>query len=182
MGMLDQSAAQQGAPKQDIGVMNPMLEKIEASIEAKVPPKLKEAYHRIVSSGVKIAVAPSPKGSLIQNIESSQNPVNDVAVGVVGLLMIMYQQSKNTMPVDAAIYAGMTLVLYGLDVYERGHKGTVSAKEIDDATQLYVATVMPKFGVSEQMLKSKTDQAKTVMDNPQMMSAMKAKQAAKGGV
>ncbi len=85
------------------------------------------------------------------------------------------------MPVDAAIFAGMTLVLYGLDIYERGHKGKVGPTEIDKATELYVATVMPKFGITQDVLKSKTEQAHGVMQNPQMMSAMKAHATAKGG-
>jgi len=167
MGMINSAVPPTGA-------MSPLLMKAEQAIEAKVPASMQDAYHRIVTAAMKLAFAPSTHGSIMQGLDTSKDPVHDVAVGSVGLLLLMYKQSKNTMPVSPMIYAGMTMVIHGLDYLERAHKVTIGTNEIDAATKLFVATISPKVGLTPQVMQQHVAKAHAAMQNPQFMQKFKA--------
>lgn len=163
------------------GKMNPLLQKTEQSIEAKINPKDKPAYQRIVLAGMKIAFDQSTHSSLVQGLAQSQDPVHDVAIGVVGLLLIMNKQAKGTMPVPPMILAGMTLVLHGLDFLQQAKGMNIGPNEIDTATKLYVQTISPKVGLSPQVMQDSTTKAQGAMQNQQFMAKYKQSQGAQNG-
>ena len=113
MGMIDNTAP---PVPPELPPMDPRLEQIEQKVEASMTdPKTVEAYHKIVNAGMKVAFDETTHKSLMQDLENSKDPVHDVAVGTVGLLITLHQQSKGTMPLAPMVQAGMTLMLHGLD-------------------------------------------------------------------
>lgn len=160
--------------------MVPLLQKAEMAIEHTLKPDMQKAYHRIVTAGITIAFSKATHGTLMQGLDQSKDPIHDVAIGTVGLLLSMYKQSKNTMPTDAMVPAGFTLMLHGLDYLQRTKGIQIGNDQIVQAHDLYMSTLLPKIGLTPQVMAKATNQAHGAMQNPQLMQ--KFKQSTEGGV
>ena len=150
--------------------LSPLLQQAEAKVEAGIKPQFKEAYQRIVIAGMKVAFDPSTHGSIVDGLRQSKNPIHDVAVGTVGMLILLSQQSKGTMPVPAMVPAGMTLLINGLDYLEKTNVLKVDANMLGDATNIYITTLMPKIGITPQKMQQIAQQTHGAMNNPQFMA------------
>jgi hypothetical protein len=174
-GMME---APQGSTNPDTPML-PILEQVEAGIEAKVPPKMMDAYKRIVAAGMKLAFDSKTNASMMKGLEGSQKPIEDIAVGTVGLILLMYDQSKKTMPLDAAIPAGMCLVLHGLDFANRAMGVNITNAEVDQATEIFTSTILPKFGITPEVLQKHIATSQSAMNNPEIMAKFKAQSGAR---
>lgn len=154
--------------------MTPLLEQVEAGIVAKVSPKQMDAYKRIVAAGMRYAFDPATHETMMGKLQTSQEPIKDVAVGTVGLILMMYKESKNTMPMDAAIPAGMVLVLHGLDYANRAIGVNITNAEVDQATEIFTSTISPKFGITDEVMRKHIAQSQVAMQNPEVMAKYKA--------
>jgi hypothetical protein len=161
MGMMNDTTAQ---------VMTPLLAKTEAAIEAKVTPENREAHAKIVAAGMKFAFSNATHGTLVEGLARSKEPVHDVAVGVVGILMILAQKAQGTMPAPAMVSAGMVLVLHGLDYLEKTKGVKIGNKEIDDSTKLFTTTLLPKIGVTPEVMAKANNTAQNAMKNKRFMA------------
>lgn len=161
--------------------MSPLLSKVEAKVEATVKQPAQDAYRRIVAAGMKFAFDPQAHGTVMDGLDKSKDPIHDVAVGVVGILILLYKKSKNTMPTDAMVPAGMTLVLNGLDYLEKTGRMKITNAEIDNATQIYIANIQPKLGITPQVMGKAVSGAQKAMLDPALMAKYKASQGAQNG-
>ena len=161
-----------------MGMMNsamiPALQKVETAIEKSVKPEMQEAYQKIVTAGMKMAFSKEANGAIVEGLDKSKTPIKDIAIGAVGMLLLMHKQSKGTMPQDAMVPAGMTLVLHGLDYYGKTSKAPVGNNEVDEATQIYMDALLPKLGITQDMLQKTSSQVQGVMQNPEQMQKYKA--------
>lgn len=107
-GMLD-------APASQSSIKNPLLAQAGQAVEAKIPPSQKQFVDRIVAAGMTAAFSPQSHGQIFQGLDQSKDKVHDIAMGTVGLLLILSKQSKDTMPALPMMYAGSILMLHGLD-------------------------------------------------------------------
>ena len=160
--------------------MDPLLEKVEANIVRSVKPADNEAYQRIVLAGMKLAFDKTSHQSLMVSLGQSQDKVHDVAIGAVGLLLLMHKQSKGTMPLAPMVSAGMTLVLHGLDYIKKVYGEDIGNAQIDTATELFISTITPKLGVTNDVLNAATSKVHGAMQDPAFMK--KFQQHASGGV
>ena len=158
---------------------NPLIKQAMDAVVAKaVPPDQKEAYQRIVTAGMKLAFDKTTHDSIIKGLDESKDPIKDVAVGTVGILLIMEKESKGTMPIPPMVPAGMTLVLHGLDYIEQTKGIKIDKAEIDNATQLFIETLSPKIGLTPEVMKKASEQVDGAMQNQDLM--MKYKQQTEG--
>lgn len=155
---------------------NEMIIKAEAAIDAKVPPKDKAAYDKIVLAGMKVIFSKDTHGPLMQGLKESQEPIKTAVEGVIGLLGILFKESRNTMPVGPMILAGQSLMMEVLDFMEQGGMIEVTPDVLGEATQLYIETLLPKIGMSPQKMQAIMSQAQGVMSDPQKMAQFKQSQ------
>ncbi len=79
-------------------MQNKMIIQAEAAIDAKVSPKDKAAYERIVLAGTKVMFEDKAMhAKLIQGLQQAPE-VKTVVDGIIGILGLLFQQSRNTMP------------------------------------------------------------------------------------
>lgn len=161
---------------------SPLLRQAEMKIEQSVYPQFQDDYHRIVIAGMKAAFDQSSHASLVAGLEKSANPMHDVAVGLVGLLIVLSQQSKGTMPDPPIVWAGMTLLTQGLDYLEKTHKLQVNEAVLDQATQLFLSTLLPKLRLTPEKMQQMAVQAHQAMQNPQIMAQYHASKGASNGL
>ncbi len=172
MGIIDNSNQQS---------MNPLLQKTEAAIEAKVTPDNKSAHDKIVAAGMKLAFSKASHDAVIQGLDQSKEPVHDIAVGVVGILLMLSQKAKGTMPVPPMVSAGMVLVLHGLDYIEKTKGIKITNTELDDATKLFITTLSPKIGLTPQVMAKVNQTAQGAMQNKQLMAEYTKRSGAQNG-
>lgn len=149
---------------------NPLLQQAEAKVESTIKPNDKDAYQRIVIAGMKVAFDPSTHGSIVDGLQNSKDPIHDVAVGTVGLLILLSQQSKGKMPIPPMVSAGMTLLINGLDYLEKTKVLKVDADMLGNATNIYITTLMPKVGITPQIMQQMAQQTHGAVNNPKFMA------------
>ncbi|HUW38604.1 MAG TPA: hypothetical protein VMV91_14865 [Rhodocyclaceae bacterium] len=100
-------------------IQNPILKKIEAGIEAKIPPESRQQYMAIVVSGMQIMFSTGTRHLLMQKIQQPGDIVTKVSMGIAQLIGTIYNQAKGKMSVPEAIPAAITLAMQALDFAER---------------------------------------------------------------
>lgn len=159
--------------KPDAPAENPMqdnvLQAAEQKIESQLTPETQAAYMRIVTAGMKIALAKGPNG-IMAGIAHSQNPLQDCAKGAIGLVGMMFKQSRGTMPVKALIPAATTLMLKALDFADRTGVVKVGTPELVQATHIFANLMLKEFGVTGQMLKTAAGKIHQIANDPASMT------------
>lgn len=154
-------------------VTNPLIKQAMDRVQGTVKPDQQDAYTRILAAGLKFAFDKKSHSSIIEGLDKSKDPVHDIAVGTVGLLLLMHKQSGDTMPVPPMVPAGMMLVLHGLDYIEQTKNIKIGNAEIDTATKLFIQTLSPKIGLTPDKMQEATDKAHQAMQNPEFMAKLK---------
>ena len=157
-------------------MQNPMIVKAEAAIDAKVSKADKSAYDKIVMAGMKVMFSKDTHGQLLEGLQESEDKMTSAVEGVIGLLGILYKQSRNTMPIGPMILAGQSLMMEALDFMEQGGMIEVTPELLGEATQKYIETLLPKLGVTPDKMEEMMSQAQGFMSDPQKMAQYKQSQ------
>lgn len=150
--------------------MNPLLRKVMASVEATVKPADKDAYTRIVTAGLKFAFDKKSHSTVTEGLDKSENKIEDAGKGAVGLVLMLRQQSGNTMPIAPMVQAGAVLLFHALDYCEQALGVKIGNAEIDTAYEVFLDTIRPKIGLDDEMLDKATSSANQAMANPEFMA------------
>lgn len=151
-------------------MQNPLIIKTSENIEKGVKPQDRQAYDKIVMAGKKVMYSQQTHQELMQGLDQEPNKIKAVAEGIVGVLGMLFKQSRNTMPVTPMIQAGMTLMLDALDFLEQAGMIQVREAELDAATKSYMDAIMPKVGITPQMMQGVLSKTQGVMQDPQRMA------------
>lgn len=128
---------------------NPQLEQVEQAVQAKVPPELMDAFNRIVTAGLKVMYSPETRQMLANQLKQPGDPSQIVGEGIAKLMGILYQQSKGTMPMKAAIPAAQVLTCEAIDFAAKAGIMEVSSQTIADCTKEMVTYLLQVFGFSQ---------------------------------
>ena len=153
---------------------NEMIIKAEAAIDAKVSPADKAAYDKIVLAGMKVLFSKETHGQLIQGLQQAEDKLTTAVEGIIGILGILFQESRNTMPVGPMILAGQSLMMEALDFMEEAGMIEVTPDVLAEATQLYIETLLPKIGMDSQKMANVLGKAQSVMTDPEKIKQYRA--------
>lgn len=145
-----------------------MLAQAQAKIEQSVKPEMREAYDKIVSVGMHMAMKDGTAGILAQ-IKNSQDPVQDCALGALGLCVAMRKQSRGTMPLAAMVPASMTLMLKALAFVDRAGIKPITQEDIVRAARILADKMLRSFGIGPDQLKSAAAKAQDIVNDPVRM-------------
>jgi hypothetical protein len=148
---------------------NQMLMDIEQNIEDKVSKENKSRYAKTVLAAETMLFDPKTHANmeLVRNPESQKTPVQTISKGVSGLMWLLYQQSKQTLPAEVLIYAGTTTICKVLDFAERGLKLEITPQIISDTVQRTSERLFEKMGVTPDQLRNAIAQGKKEIDDYQ---------------
>lgn len=127
---------------------DPLIAKVQQQVRTSIPVQFRVPVQKIVMAGSKIMYAPQTHHLMVQALQSDPNPAHAVAMGVVQLTTLMWQQSKGTMPVPAIIPAAILLGCEALDFCEQAKLFTVSPDIVANCVQIIVSYLMQKMGMS----------------------------------
>lgn len=165
------SAAVSATPSPPVasgGSDDPILVQAEQKVQSGLTPQNAVNVQKIVNAGLQAALAGGPN-SILASLQHSQNPVHDCVVGAVNLALLLRKQSRNTMPLQALVPAALILMMKALDTAERIGMIKVDANLLAQATQMFAEDIMPKLGVTPQVLAGATAKVHRVMADPGTM-------------
>lgn len=161
---------------------NPLLQKTEEAIAAKVPANLKNAFQRIITAGLKVMYDPKTNDMMAKQLKEQGDPAEIAGAGVAKLLGMLMNQSKGTMPMNAAIPAATVLLCEGLDFMEQAKVVKVDNEVLSRAMQSMSSTFLQMLGVTpekfQQMLAKAQAGQKPAQPavNPALQAAQSAPQ------
>jgi hypothetical protein len=134
------------------GQMDPILMKVRAGVESKLPPELKDSVERIVVAGLKLLYDPSthPQVQRIYDaIAQGGFQPTAIATGMVNLLGMIQKSSGGKMSVPAAYPAGVILLTYILDDLEKMKGLKVSDQLVKDIGKQMMQMFVKAFGINQ---------------------------------
>ena len=143
-GMIEQNMMQPtegGAPPTE-GAITP--EAIKEN--TKMPPKLQNAYDRVVLAGMKIMFGEKTNKMVMQQIQGDGPISQRLGIGISGLMATLFKESNNTMPPAVVIPAGVYLLAQAADFLKKTQIENIDDKSIGDAMQVFVETTIKMFG------------------------------------
>jgi hypothetical protein len=95
----------------------------------------------------------------------------------VALIFVMKAQSKGPrpFPMKAAIPAGMTLMLHGLDFIDKAKITKIAEPELDRATQIFTNELFHRSGITPQMLQQLSAKVTGIANDPVAMAKIDLK-------
>ena len=95
--------------------MNPLLQKTQDALLAKVDQRLVPVVNKVVNAGRKVMYSDASRGMAIQELKQATDPegIGSAAAKMAGVL---FNQSKQTIPMEVLFPATMLLMLEALDV------------------------------------------------------------------
>lgn len=156
-------------------LQNSLIRQAEAQVEQRLKEGVREPYQKIVVAGMKYAMKGGPE-SLLAKLKDSQDPITDAVKGAIGVVGLLRRAAKGAMPVDALVPAAMTLALQALDFLEKAGVMKIGKAELDQATQLFVETIMPLLGVTPDKMQQITGKVTDIMQDPEKMRQLQMPQ------
>jgi len=147
---------------------NPLLKQAQTKIESGVQDR--DAYNRIVQAGTKVIYDKATFTELSKAIRQAQDPVTEIAEGMIGILGILYKQSRKTMPIPAMVTAGMSLLLDALDFAEQAGLVKIDKAQLNKATTHYLNSLLPKFGLTSDKIDATLGQLGGTIKDPAKMA------------
>lgn len=147
---------------------NPLLKQAQAKIESGVQDR--DAYNRIVQAGTKVIYDKATFSELSKSIRQAQDPVTEIAEGMIGILGILYKQSRKTMPIPAMVMAGMSILLDALDFAEQAGLVKIDKAQLNKATTHYLNSLLPKFGLTPDKIDATLGQLGGTIKDPAKMA------------
>lgn len=149
------SMVDQGA-KQNAGEPFDSTE-IRQGLRENVPPKMREAYDKVVSAGMKI-MFDKKTHHLMQEQMQGEGPVDDrLAEGVAALMGMMLKNSKGAFPEHLIIPAGIELMLHAADFAAQAGGERIDGNTMGSAIQKFIFNLFSGAGVKPEMLMAGID-------------------------
>lgn len=136
--------------------MNPLLTQAEEQIYAALnPPQLKTAVDKVVAAGKKVMYSEESRDLLLEQLQELNGPDNAdevIGAGIAKLIGILFNQSKNTIPMEVLTPAATLLLLDALDLVENTGKLEVTPDSLAECMQSMASNFLQLFGVTPDKL------------------------------
>lgn len=150
MGLINQAIEDQSN--------NAILDQIEAKIEEMVKPEDRDAFLRIITAGMKVMFDEKTHQMAMESV-SQGDPIQGAVKGVRDLMMLLYEESRGTMPPIPAMQAAMVLLCQALGFMEQAGIVKLDAESIGQAAQGLAEELMKLVGITPEKLDEMMAQA-----------------------
>lgn len=150
---------------------NALLQKVEQQVSATVDPKFKQQFEKIIMAGMKVMYSDQTSGMMKKQLQKEGDPADKAGEGVAKLIGILFAESKQTMPMTAAIPAAQVLLCEGLGYMEEAGLVQVTNDVIADATKAMMGYILQIFGVSKEKIAEYMQAGMSAADNKMSKSA-----------
>jgi hypothetical protein len=109
-------------------------------------PTQKQQLQRIVVAGMKIMFSQQSHGMLLKQLEGPGTIDQKLGQGVAGLMALLAHESKNSLPPNLLIPAGMVLLAHAADFLRKSGQ-TITDQEIGAAINVMVNALLHAVGI-----------------------------------
>ena len=122
-------------------------DEIQKHIMGKMPENDRDAVRRVVLAGMKVLFSKETHNQIFDNIRpEDQVPLEDeLGAGAANLMMMLYQESKQTMPQQAIIPAGAILLARACEFIHQTKIAPVTDDIYAEAMQMFTVVMYDKF-------------------------------------
>jgi hypothetical protein len=150
---------------------NKLLTGSAAQIEAQIAPEFRDAYDKIVVSGMKVALNKGLEG-MLGGLEKRGDPIRDAAQGAVNLVFMLRMQATGVMPEQAMVPASYVLMLQALAFIEEAGISKIGTEQLTKATHTWTNTIFARSKISPQMLERSASEVRGIMSDPTKMEQL----------
>lgn len=154
-----------------INTQNKLLRDAATAVEAKLTPETRQAYDKIVVSGMQVALNKGLEG-MMAGLEKRGDPIRDAAQGAVNLVFMLRAEATGRMPEQAMVPASYTLLLQALSFIEEAKIAEIDRDTLTKATKTWTNTVFDRFRISPAMLNRAKESVDGVMNDPFKMEML----------
>lgn len=137
-------------------VQDPLLKRVVTQVEAQLKdPAMKKSYDQIVVAGMSLMYSDSTHPEMEQYlglIKGPQDVPKYVAHGIVKVLSIVQNESKQPEPLRAVGPAGITLMAQALEFVEQRNKIPVDKAMVDETTMLIKEGILALYKITPEVL------------------------------
>ena len=137
--------------------MNQLLEQTKRDILQKKP-ELRPVIDKIVKAGQEVMFSKETRGMLTKQLANGISP-EAIGAGIAKLMGILFNQSKNTMPMQAMAPAATVLLCDALQFLEDAGAVTVDKNLLTDSTKAMGSSLLQLFGVTPEKLQGMVNKA-----------------------
>lgn len=113
----------------------------------KLPPELQDPYERVVAAGGQFMFGDGTHKQALQALQQGQGPVSQrLGDAIAGLLLMLFEKSKGTMPPQVIIPAGIDLLTQAADFLQKSQAEPITPADVGEALARMITVVMEKFG------------------------------------
>lgn len=168
----------QAAQGTSTSLSDPILQKIEAGIETKIPPQMKANYLSSVNAGMAAMFGQGNGQKLAQKFKSSQNINADITSGIANVFAVILNQIMSKIPpqqqkqfaqtfLPALLSASATLTCHALDTAEKVGALKVTPQLAAQAIHDSALACLQKLGVGPSQIKQMASNGKQAQAAPQ---------------
>lgn len=150
---------------------NKLLTGSAAQIEAQIAPEFRDAYDKIVVSGMRVALNKGLEG-MLGGLEKRGDPIRDAAQGAVNLVFMLRMQATGRMPEQAMVPASYTLMLQALAFIEEAGIATIGTEQLNKASHVWTNTIYARSRISPKMYERMASEVYTIMSDPTKMEQL----------
>lgn len=137
----------------------------EKHIKEKLDPSKHEALDRIVIAGMKVMFGKDTHNLMTEQLAGEGDMVQKTAEGVTKLMVLLFRQSNNTMPMDLIVPAASILLAKTYDFLELSGD-VVSESEMMQSLKLMTKLILREGGADDAQL-GQLDTQKQIAPKPQ---------------
>lgn len=150
--------------------MNPLLEESQAAILQQADERLRPVIMKLVAAGQEVMYSEKTRQMMVEQLGDGQDP-EAVGAAVAKLTGILFNQSKNTAPMQALIPAANLLMLEGLQFLEDAGTIQVTPQSLAQYTMATNSSLLQMLGVTPEKLQGMIQQSGAPAQPEQPMPA-----------
>ena len=131
-------------------ITDPILKQAAAQVAAKVPPNLRADYDAVIAAGMEMMFSKSTNRYLQEALGDGANLEKSVPELMAGGMMLLYNESKRTMSIDAAMLAIVPLMCQVLEYAEQALDAEITPEMVAKITLESYRAVAKRFGLDKQ--------------------------------
>lgn len=112
-------------------------------VYAKIPPQDKGTVERVVAAGGKVMFSESTHKYMLEIINDKGDMATNLGAGIVQLMLLLLQQTKGNIPLNALTPAASILLIQAMEYVEKT-QGGMSMEIFSDALKITIAGLMKK--------------------------------------
>lgn len=133
--------------------MNPIIDKARQALLQKIDPRLRPVVDKVTASGKQVMYSEQTRSMAVQELKRGTDP-ESVAAAVSKLAAILFNQSKNTIPMNVLFPATMLLLFEALDFLEEAGSVQVDQQQLAEYAQALGSAFLQMMGVTPEKLQS----------------------------